>query len=263
LVLPFGVGPNDPAIILTPADGLPASLIAYYAGFGDTVISGMVFRLDANNYDYIALVISGGVPFMATGTSDAGSVMELTSTFTDTGVPTYLMGSGGVGIVAIGPGVTFSIRQGAEFNIDGVPQGRGLMDFVSSVANTGALAAETVVLTSNSVDYITGRAYSVELHTLYRPGGGATLALHNFRKTNLAGAIKFVENTPINGGDTTGQARGIIRNISGATVTAVIAACALPFPAGTVQGIGAANTVRWMQILDIGDAADYPNIAQI
>lgn len=119
LVLPFGAGPNDPAIVLTSGNMIPPELIAYYAGFGQTVVSVEVFRLDATNYDYQALVTGGGVPFMAVGTVSAGTVHEMWTVFTNAGIGQLGLGSGGAGNVFVAPTSTLSVRTGADFLLHG------------------------------------------------------------------------------------------------------------------------------------------------
>ncbi len=263
LSIPPFIGPNDPGIIIGFEN--PPDLVAYYAGFGDTLISTIVFRSNATDYDYIALVIdAANTPFLAFGSANPLAVNEMQTIFQVGANPELILGSGSVGVVAVAAGALFSIRPGAGFNIDGISQPRGQLDFVSSTANTAAVGVETVILTSNNKTYIDGRAYTIEVHEVHRPTGGATLAFLNIRKTNLAGVVKIGELCPINGGaDTTGQVKGIVRNISGANVTTVVVATIAPFPAGTVQGIGSATQLRWMEIMDAGDAVDFPNAIQI
>ena len=121
LVLPEDAGPNDPQIDIGTDN--PPDLVAYYAGFGDTLIQSFIFRANATDYTYLALVVGGGIPFMALGSSNAAGVNEMETIFQIGANPELILGSGGVGLVAISPGSFFSIRAGAGFGIDGVIQG--------------------------------------------------------------------------------------------------------------------------------------------
>lgn len=248
---PFA-GPNDPAITFASGADLPPALVAFYAGLGYNLVSVEIYRGDANNYTYQALVeIPGVVFFMDFGAAD-GLGIHRAITITQ-GVTSAIVSFG-----------TAFVQIGGPLEIDGVSAGRGLRDFVSSVANTAAIAAETVVLTGNVITWTAGRCYRVEMHQLSTSAGGATLALFNVRRTNLAGAIKLGESITINGGGvTTCQFAGLIRNATGANISDRIVATMASFPAGTVTGNGAATTVRWLKIDDIGDAAAYPNVIQI
>jgi hypothetical protein len=259
--IPPFIGPNDPGIII--GDTVPPVLTAYYAGFGATVVSAIIFQRNSMEFQWLALIDTGGDIETTMGSYQDPDITEMTSVFTQATLGHFNVGSKGTGIVVVNGGSELQLEDDTAFTINAVSQPRGTLDFVFSIANTAAIAAETVVLTSNSNVYKDGRAYSIEFHELHRPAGVPTLALVNFRKTNLAGVIKVGETCPVNGGDTTGQVRGLVRNTSGADVTAVMVATIAPFPAGTVQGIGAATTLRWMEIRDIGEATRYPGVIQI
>lgn len=259
--IPPFIGPNDPGIII--GDTVPPVLTAYYAGFGATVVSAIIFQRNSLEFQWLALIDTGGDIETTMGSYQNPDITEMTSVFTQATIGHFNVGSKGTGIVVVNGGSELQLEDDTAFTINAVSQPRGTIDFVSSAVNTAAIAAETVVLTSNSTIFKDDRAYSVEFHEIHRPVGGATLALVNIRKTNLAGVIKIGETTPVNGGDTTGQVRGFVRNTSGADVTAVLVATIASFPAGTVQGIGAANQLRWLEIRDVGESARFPNVIQI
>lgn len=76
LTLPFGGAPGAPFVVLSgSAADLPADLIAYYAGFGETVIAGFVFFSGVVAYDYQVFLSSGVSVFMAFGGKDTGGTI--------------------------------------------------------------------------------------------------------------------------------------------------------------------------------------------
>jgi len=139
------------------------------------------------------------------------------------------------------------------------------MDFVSSTADTAAIAAEAVVLTGNSFTWRAGRAYALLFHQHTLPSVANTFVQFLVRKTNLAGAVLVAENIPtgaVAAAQMTCQSEMLIRNNTGGDVTANVVLTMSP-GAGTMTGKGAATNLRWMKALDIGAAADYPNAVQI
>jgi hypothetical protein len=56
LILPWGAGPNQPAIVIGPT--IPPEVTAHYASFDMTVHAIEIFRKDANDYGFRALVES-------------------------------------------------------------------------------------------------------------------------------------------------------------------------------------------------------------
>lgn len=76
LTLPFGsVSPY--VVISGNANELPADLIAFYAGFGETVVAGIVFQSAGTAYDYQVFVTAVGGPAVCFGgKSNAGNIIE-------------------------------------------------------------------------------------------------------------------------------------------------------------------------------------------
>jgi len=153
----------------------------------------------------------------------------------------------------------------AGIKFDGVHAGRGLITRVDSTANTAAIGAEAVILTAASMTWRSGRAYSVEFHQLTLPSVANSFTQLRIRRTNLAGAIKSEDNFPLTVLTTapeTCQALNYIRNATGSDIVDNVV-LTMGAGAGTNTGIGAAATVRWLEIRDVGWYADYANAAQI
>jgi hypothetical protein len=135
LTLPANAGPNDPAIVI--GDEIPPELVAFY---GTSIISAMIFRLTAGNYDYIALISLAGVaPAMATGTVTGGLVNEATVIFQFFATPQTVnignasnvginVGGGGkldiesdvnliTSVLAIETGSDINVESGGEINL--------------------------------------------------------------------------------------------------------------------------------------------------
>lgn len=112
LTLPFGAGPGTPSIVAAgDASQLPADLVAFYAGFGETVVAGFIFNSATNAYDYQVLVVDGtGRPFMCFGGRDTGLVI---------GESYRLSESGGFSQLAFGLHglVNAEFRNGSDFQM--------------------------------------------------------------------------------------------------------------------------------------------------
>lgn len=261
LVLPWGAGPGTSRIVAGP--DLPPELVTFY---GATLVGATIRWINASG-DYHYKAVLSGATLYAEGIVTGVFVYEIGSHDTaNFGFPVWTWGRKNKVsfIVSALFASTWQWGDGVAVFYGGISQPRGRKDFVSSTVATAAIAGETVVLTGNSIIWTDGRAYSVEAHQVSTSGGGATLALFNFRRTNLAGAIKLGESVTISGGGlTTCQFRGIIVNTSGADITDRVVLTLASFPAGTVTGNGAATTVRWLEIRDIGAATDYAGTIQI
>ena len=249
LTIPPFAGPTDPAIIIGP--DIPPELVTYYSG---TLVAVLIFRGSGIQYAYIGVSSTGG---LVTGTVLSGVVQGYDS-LVYPGVKTIINGTT----------TKFDFPTAGDIqlleNVAFVSQGRDYADRVSSTAVSGAIGAETVVLTSNVMVWAANRAYSVEFHHTATPAGGATASLINIRRTNLAGAVLVGEVLPFVGGfQHTQQALAVIRNATGAGILQNLVLTLGSFPAGTVTINGSVSTVRWLEIRDIGAAADYPNAAQI
>lgn len=143
-----------------------------------------------------------------------------------------------------------------------VSLGRGIQASASATTNSAAVSAETVILTTGTMTFYTGRAYRVEI------GGGLFSNTANnwgkFRvwKTSLAGTLLLDftnQETLQNTGFVSEVSNvGYISNTTGSNITNTTLALTLQSNAGTVAMYGATNTPRYISVTDIGAASAYP-----
>lgn len=269
LVLPGTAGPNDPALIIGP--DIDATIQAYYTGLGFTVISNIIFRVDATTAGYIAEIGFSGASIVAYGSyrsitgvqetmRHAGNFGLLTPATVTLGHDPLLSP---VWAATAWPNPLAEIPSGVTFTIDGVNQGRGLRAQVDATANTAAIGAEAIAMTLPAMDFLDKRAYEVEAE-MRIDSSAANIASMRIRKTNLAGASLIYEQYQRGGAwSTTEHFKGRIVRTAGSDLTGVVLVLTLQASAGTVTGRGAADTVRWVEVRDIGLASQYPNAIAI
>lgn len=155
-------------------------------------------------------------------------------------------------------GTSLILETGSIFTIDGRSAERGLMTRVSSVAGTGAIGAEAVILTLPSATYRNGRAYRFR----YKFHNTATvlnsLATAQVRRTNLAGVV--VDGADFGNGAGTGGTHFnefYLINNTGANIARVFVLTLQSFGGGTVTVTGAANFRYYFESEDCGAAADF------
>lgn len=282
LTLPAGAQPGSPAIILGP--DVPADLQAYYTGRGFPVASAIIYRLDASTYVYEAALAPGATESHARGWSDTGTIYETEFSFFSPPVPAnvgFQLGAPGAGIfVTVGLSTRAADRL-VEFwrfaqsqtvqifggwEVDAVSQSRGRVDRVSSVANTAAIGAETVILTGNSITWKAGRAYEVIYRGLPFASIASNFAVYRIRRNNLAGTLLAINQWEMNVNAVSAQNilnRVIIRNNTAADIIDNIVLTLEATGGGTVTDQGGATFVRYLEIRDCGAASDYPNAIQI
>jgi hypothetical protein len=154
---------------------------------------------------------------------------------------------------------------GGVFAIDGVDQGRGLLDYQSTQANTGTVTTtETVAITTDSVTFRNGRAYEVVIHGLLQSSIAADVARVRARRTNTAGAILIdsMHAHYIPGANNNvlyDHAQKII-NSSGSDITDVLVVTFVRTTGtGNVRIAADATNPAWIEIRDIGNATQYPS----
>ncbi len=290
-------GAVPPNVIVGGA--LPAAVVAYYALVGDTAVTGIVYYASATDYKYDALVVSGGITIRAAGSFSGGTVRETRrdesfglverTIFGQLYAATEVQFVNGAQLTILNTGsleldgtaaanffdtsaLTFDSSGqinlnlagfGGDLLIDSRSQPRGLTSRIDSVTATGALAAETVVLTLPSTTFKAGRAYRL---TWYWVSAQTTAGLVNVKArvgTTTAGANRASWALPHpTTGTTTDQGWANVKNATGSDVTTQMVLTAQP-GAGTVLVGGTTTTVQVFEVWDIGLAADYANAIQI
>lgn len=262
LTVPDGADVDEPATVIGP--DIPALLLSQYEFFGATVHAATIHRINETEYSYDALYSFGGSDVaIGRGNVAGGIVYEALSVGADTGIGIAFLNRFGNTEVAI----SNAVFPGGAFTIDGISAPRGRRDFVSSTADTSAIGAEAVVLTSASITWLAGRAYEVLVFNPAITGSvGSNNALRRIRRNNVAGADKSDvtnnQNNTVNGTGVTTFDRVIIRNNTGSDVTDNIVAT-MQADTGTVVSKATSPRVRYMEIRDVGAAADYPSAVGI
>jgi len=153
-----------------------------------------------------------------------------------------------------------------DIRADGISQGRGRRDYVSSTAASAAIGVEATVLTGNSINWIDGRCYSVTMHGFTLASVGNVCA-YRIRKTNLAGAtLQIIRQDQLLATGTVGvmeEASCQIKRASGAGNLAANIVLTLAASAGTCTMDANTTYPRWLEIRDIGTETDYPNAIAI
>lgn len=147
---------------------------------------------------------------------------------------------------------------------NGTDRGMGTKGYTIITASTALGAGEVVAVTSPNIDFEVGRAYRITLH--YQGSGNTANDYIGFRlrRTNVAGNSLFdslqthrllTANAIVNG-----ETSQIVYNNTGATLSTVIVGTVYRGAgAGNVQMFANAANPVWIEVEDIGEAADYPN----
>ena len=271
LVAPPFAGPDDPQIVI--GSEMPAELIAYYG----TIYAGILSRTSATSYIYRILYDATNDPTEAVGVVIGGVVREYSilygtpnpilrmgfsdpsTTWFDTQAAILIDGTfnftGALPAVFAGAGITISSF--APFAIDGVSQGRGLIDLKQLTVASGAIGAEAVIITGNSKTYKANRAYQVEWGGRLQ-SSAANVRTLRVKKTNAVGQLLNVwQETVVAGALDADRTHLCYFTVGGADVTAVIVLTAAA-SAGTVTQLAGATSSRNQRISDVGNSGLYP-----
>lgn len=146
-----------------------------------------------------------------------------------------------------------------DFRLFNHSMARGYRTDATDLNNSGAVAVETVVLTTPSITFAANRAYSVELMGGTRNSTAGANGQYRIRKNNLAGVdlgeYYRVTCTLANVPYLTFGQRILI---TGTSVTCAIA-LTLNASAGAAIMSGLVSSPRSILVKDIGDANDYIN----
>lgn len=265
ITVPPGAGPDDPRVYIGPNDpiatdlGQDAAIVFYWADGKAFIISvdqsggpdfGQLHVWGVDNSD-MTLVQFIDISFDA-GIGEPRMINLAQDVVKIDGSDLYLQESP---IAGNGPDTYFYGRS----------MGRGLHNRVSSAGSTVQFQAELVVLTLPSETYYANRAYEVRhsggMQSVSVPGSGVYMRL---RETNLAGAvlIDFMRQPIQNASAQTsisdfGQFRVGATDV---TDTLVLTLQASPTAPANIQHIGSAVRPRVLEVWDIGDAGDFPDI---
>lgn len=289
LTLPMGAGAGSSRMVLGP--DIPPLLSGFYNTFGVVYACELAYA-DATTYMYRVWMrdnlsgltatgqgwVSGstvkeeslayvpGASFNAAFGLLIGNALNAAPVY---GFTTSFRGVFGAKLNPSDTGYSaVTVENTVDFLIGSRSQGRGMLDRVSSVASTGAIGAEAVVLTGNNVVWRSNRAYEC----IFNPHTSGSIASNNgfytIRKTNLAGTILgAVEtvNSPTIGNGNSCLARIVLVNATAADVTANIVLTLQAVGGGTINdsGGGVYNFVRYLEVRDCGVAGDYTNATQI
>lgn len=279
LVIPWGASPGSPAIIRGATSVAPPELVAYYAALVETIIGLDVFRLNATQYNYVALIVDPD-PALVTGVGKLGTVVELTRQYTFVGQGRFEFTSGIVRIMGasqldvqsgasvnllagsdidVASGAVVRLRSGSDVVYNVTSMGHGLWGRDDDAANGAAIGlVETTTLIISSRVYPAHRAFAA----VWRGGMQATAAGNlgvRVRKTGPAGQQLDVFGWVYPAAQTLYFTERAVFKTGAAAVTAAIALTLQCGGGGTITHIGAAGDIRYLEVIDIGEDSDYVN----
>lgn len=168
-----------------------------------------------------------------------------------------------VGLLGTGTRVYVDmIPPGGNFIVGVADDLSGPVNFVSSTSSTGAITVETTVLTSGSIIWRAGRAYSVAFSQETTPSVVNSFVEIVVRRTT--GSVLLLDNVfplPILVRSNC-QATGFVRNNTSGDITDSILLRAIA-GAGNITGFGSATNLRWLEVREVGASASYTNAVQI
>ncbi|MEU3599898.1 hypothetical protein ABZ714_14400 [Streptomyces sp. NPDC006798] len=154
----------------------------------------------------------------------------------------------------------------AVFTLNSRDQGRGVLSYVNSQANSGtATTTEMVHVTTPTIVFQPGRAYRITYHYQGQSTvGGDTLGFR-IRKSNTSGNSLFDSlrsHKGTNANDiVNGESSQIIYNSSGSNVSSTIVGTVYrSLGTGTINGFANAANPVWLMVEDIGVSSDFPGI---
>lgn len=168
----------------------------------------------------------------------------------------------GVGTVEIGAGSNVVDVTGADFQYDGTSLGRNNRSVASSGVASGAVGAETVVLTVPSTTYISGRAYAVRIGGRISSSVANNAQMRLRQGTTTAGTLLIdfgafpVTNTAFFVGAHACRYIKVDSTDPDVTTSLVLT---LQASAGTSTHAANVNDPRFVEVVDVGADSDFPN----
>lgn len=141
---------------------------------------------------------------------------------------------------------------------------RNLIVRADEISGTGAITAETVVLTTPIFTLENGRAAEVLWAGNVFTAGAATFHLFRTRVTGLGGTLLSFAQTqiPAGGAQSYQFGRAVVKRTSAGDFRGVIAGTSQGSP-NAVTWTGATTDVRYLEVRDVGPATDYPDAINI
>lgn len=144
-----------------------------------------------------------------------------------------------------------------------------LVDYVATASSSGTFTTvETVILTSDSITFVKGRAYQVIFFSI----GVSTIAADQLtlavKKTNTSGLqVAVADRLVVPANNQTAQpipAVNYISNTTGADITAVLVGTAVRRAGtGTCSTFASTSSPTYLLVNDVGLASDYPGAVAI
>jgi len=175
----------------------------------------------------------------------------------------FLIGSGAFvvaqsgGSVNVQSGGFLTLDLGASFTFEGFAQPGGFRVRVVSLANSAAVGAEAVVLTTAAMNFQPGRAYRIRWAGTLVASVAQTETIR-VRKTNVAGQIIDTWTKIVVAGALTDTVvyETYVRNNAAGVVNGALC-LTLQASAGTLTQNGGATNQRFLEVEDCGSSADY------
>ena len=171
----------------------------------------------------------------------------------------------GTTIEQFGPGCSVQIGinkpSDTPWTVDGTSAERGRRMWVASQNPTGAIGAETAIMTGTPLNIYNNRAYRFEVDAAYF-GSVANVALLRWRDgVGTGGTLLALAQHPCAGGGAGSEHRFhdefVLIRTAGSDLISEQITVTLQSSAGTVTQQGTATQVRSFKISDCGDAADF------
>lgn len=153
---------------------------------------------------------------------------------------------------------------GGTYRMNFVAQAHGFVAEASSTADTAAIGAEAVVLTLPSITWVSGRAYEIISHGRAHKGSIGH-GIFRLRRTNLAGAVLSTIGAigcPEINVDYQYNHRIVVARTAGTDLSQVVV-LTLAAGAGTIINDGSGDHPRYIEVRDIGEAADHAHAIAI
>lgn len=140
------------------------------------------------------------------------------------------------------------------------PEVSGIIkDRVSSTANSGAIGAETVILTGNFMTFKAGRAYRV-CWAQRLDHSAAQTSVVRVRRTDISGTqLSFWQSQVLGTVGITYYYEFRVKVLTGSNDVTDNLVQTLSTATGTTTARGAADTVRYMEIWDAGPETAFPD----
>lgn len=211
---------------------------------------------------------------LASGSDDpgfpgaAGAVIQLNGTSEDLTAPVQVQSFNN------GTGVFLEWLHDGDFTASksvsayGRDVGAGTVGWDCIRANTAAVTAETIALTTNSFTFLAGRAYEIEIKGLASSTIANDRVQLRVRKTNAAGAIYYDTmsglTVPAINVNASYDYRSVVINVTGSDITNVLVMTyARNAGTGNVKITADATNPAYIKVNDIGLAATYPNAREL